>query len=523
MRASRRKEGDVNGSGEHFDVVIVGSGAGGGTMAHALAGTQARVLLVERGEMLPQEPENWDPGAVWKQKRYRPDELWLDRRGREFLPFVHYMVGGNTKFWGAVLYRLRPDDFDAVEHADGVSPGWPIDYATLAPWYDRAEALYQVHGDSQDDPTEPERGPFPYPPVPHEGRMTRLVEQLREQGLHPTYLPLGLRDPGLPGGCVLCSTCNSFPCRIRAKSDADTMCVEPALAASNLTMWTGARAERLVTGADGRRVEAVDIDRGGERVRVHASTVVLAAGAVNSAALLLRSASDRHPDGLANSSGLVGRNYMAHLSTMMEAFHPFQVNPTVFAKTVAINDFYRAGDGRAYPLGHIQSQGRAHADIVQAVMPALPMWASKAWVARGVDWLALSEDLPRLGNRVLVEPDGRIRVDYTPNNLRPHAMLVKEVVRMLRKAGFWTVVRHSFKVQNTTHQCGTMAFGHDPRTSVLDPFCRSHDVENLFVVDASFFPSSAAVNPGLTIIAQALRVADHLSTHDLQLSAERAR
>jgi choline dehydrogenase-like flavoprotein len=248
---------------------------------------------------------------------------------------------------------------------------------------------------------------------------------------------------------------------------------------------------------------------------VGATTVVLACGAVNSAVLLLRSATDKHPDGLANSSGLVGRRYMAHLSTMMEAFHPFRVNPTVFAKTVAINDFYRAGEGRPYPLGHIQSQGRAHGAIAQAVAPVLPLWACEAFVSRGVDWLALSEDLPRASNRVGLTASGRIQVDYRPNNTAPHAELVAEAVRMLRRLGFWKVVRYSFKNQNTTHQCGTLVFGSDPATSVLDPYCRSHDIANLFVVDASFFPSSAAVNPGLTIIAQALRVADHLVGTDL--------
>jgi choline dehydrogenase-like flavoprotein len=499
----------------HFDVVILGSGAGGGTMAHALSSTGASVLLVERGRPVPQEAENWDPAAVWKEKRYRADERWLDRRGREFRPFMHYVVGGNTKFWGSVLYRLRREDFDPVEHADGISPGWPIDYDTLAPWYDEAERLYQVHGQHGVDPTDPDRGPFPHPPVPHEARMAQIVEGLRAQGLHPSYLPLGLVDPGRPNGCILCDTCNSFPCRIRAKSDADTLCVEPASARPTVTLWTDARAERVLTDRSGRRAEAVEIDRDGEKVRVTADTIVVACGAVNSAALLLRSADDKHPDGLANSSGLVGRRYMAHLATMMECFHPFERNATVFAKTVAINDFYHAGEGRKYPLGHIQSQGRAHGIIAQQVVPAVPIWAYNAWVARGVDWLALSEDLPHPENRVKIASDGRIQLDYKPNNVRSHALLVREAVRMLRRLGYWKVIRHSFKNENTTHQCGTLVFGTDPRTSVLDPFCRTHDVSNLFVVDASFFPSSAAVNPGLTVIAQALRVADHLVTSQL--------
>lgn len=500
---------------KHVDVLIVGSGAGGGTMAHALSSSGADVLLVERGHSVPQEAENWDPAAVWKDNRYRPSERWLDRHGQPFLPFVHYVVGGNTKFWGSALYRLRRDDFGEVEHADGVSPAWPIDYDTLAPWYEQAERLYHVHGEAGSDPTDGPRNEFPHPPVPHEPVMLDLVDRIRGQGLHPAHLPLGLVSPGSPGGCILCSTCNSFPCRIRAKSDADTRCVEPALLSSNVDMWTGARAERLITDPSGRRVIGVDITRDGETVRVSAGTVVLSSGAVNSAALLLRSANEQHPDGIANSSGLVGRRYMAHLSTMMEAFHPFDVNPTVFAKTVSINDYYRAGEGRPYPLGNIQSQGRAHGAIAQSVVPFVPRWVCDAFVARGVDWLAMSEDLPRESNRVTLEPSGQVRLSYRPNNVDSHARLVDEAKRMLRGLGYWTVVTHSFNVRNTTHQCGTLVFGHDPKTSVLDPFCRTHDVENLFVVDASFFPSSAAVNPGLTIIAQALRAADHLTRDDL--------
>ena len=494
---------------EHYDVVIIGSGAGGGTMAHALVDSGVSVLLLERGDWLPMEPENADPIAVWQDLRYRADDPWVNRRDEQFRPFMHYVVGGNTKMWGAALLRLRESDFGAVEHADGTSPAWPIDYATLAPWYDAAERLYQVHG-ATGDPTDPPRGEFPYPPVPHEPAIAELVEGLRGQGLHPAHLPLGVVSPGEAGGCLLCNTCNSFPCQVRAKSDTDVICVTDAVKADNVTLWTGALAERLVTDASGSRVDAVEVLVGGERVLVRADTVVLSAGAVNSSALLLRSATDQHPAGLANSSDLVGRRYMAHIATMMEAVHPTRVNPTVFQKTVMINDFYLPGPGRPHPLGHIQSQGRAHAGIIQGVMPGIPRRLAEAWVARGVDWLAMSEDLPDPDNRVTLTPSGQIKLDYQVNNLAAHKQLVRETVRALKGAGYWGVVRHRFKNENTTHQCGTALFGHDPRTSVLDTWCRTHDVDNLYVVDASFFPSSGAVNPGLTIIAQALRVADHL-------------
>jgi choline dehydrogenase-like flavoprotein len=504
---------------EHFDVVIIGSGAGGGTMAYALAGADARLLVVERGDVVPREPENWNPRAVWRDLRYRTQERWLDDQSREFRPYTHYCVGGNTKFWGSVLYRLRREDFLATEHADGVSPAWPIDYETLAPYYEQAERLYHVHGECGHDPTEPPRGPFPFPAVAHASGMAGIVERLREQGLHPSPLPLGLINPGGDGGCILCRTCNSFPCRIQRKSDAEVCCVGPAASHANVTLLTRATAERLVTDASGRRVEAVEIERDGQRTRVTADRFIVSCGAVNSAVLLLRSASDRHPHGLANSSGLVGTRYMAHLATMLQAVGA-RVNRDDFQKTVAINDFYVRGPGTDYPLGQIQSQGRTDASMAKAVgdgwrykfiaMRHIPLWAYRMWVSRATDWLAMTEDLPRAENRVRLGPGGRPMLTYQPNNLRAHVRLVQELRGMLSRLGYWSpkLFAHSTGVLNTTHQCGTLVFGTDPKSSVLDTHCRAHDVENLFVVDASFFPSSAAVNPGLTIVAQALRVAE---------------
>ncbi|HWI18026.1 MAG TPA: GMC family oxidoreductase [Vicinamibacterales bacterium] len=488
-----------------FDVIIIGSGAGGGTIARELAPTGRRILIVERGDFVPQEDQNWNPAAVWKDLRYRTTETWLDESGQPFVPYTHYCVGGNTKFWGAVMYRLRPDDFKETQHLDGTSPAWPIDYDTLAPFYDRAERMYDVHGQAGVDKTEGPRGPYPLPPVAHSKVVGGIVEQLRAQGLNPSPLPLGLRE-----NCVLCNTCNSFPCKIHAKSDAEVCAVRPATANANVTLWTNAIARRLITDPAGHRIEAVEIERNRRLEKVSAPLVIVSCGAVNSAALFLRSASDKHPRGLANSSGLVGRRYMAHLATMMQGFHPFRVNDTVFQKTVAINDFYWKGPNSSYPLGQIQSQGRTHGVMAQTVAPSIPLWAYDSWVARGVDWLAMTEDLPRLENRVTLAEGGQIRLQYRPNNTRAHEELVKETKKILRKLGFWIVIGHSHKSKNTTHQCGTMVFGTDPGESVLDIHCKTHDVDNLYVVDASFFPSSAAVNPGLTIIAQAIRVADHI-------------
>jgi choline dehydrogenase-like flavoprotein len=510
---------------ERFDVIIIGSGAGGGTAAYALAPTGARILILERGDFVPQEDQNWSAEAVWKDLRYRTRELWLDDHGREFQPYTHYNVGGNTKFWGSVLYRLRREDFQEMEHADGVSPAWPIDYETLAPYYDRAEQLYKVRGAIGDDPTEPPRAPYPYPAVPHAPGMASLASRLRGMGLHPSHLPLGIINPGDANGCRLCNTCNSFVCRIHAKSDADIIAVRPATSYPNVTLWTNTTARRILPDPSGRRAETVEIERNGAVEHVSANTMVVSCGAINSAALLLRSACDTHPDGLANSSGLVGRRYMAHLATMLEGVH-WRKNRDEFQKTLAINDFYLAGRHK-YPLGQIQSQGRTHAVMAKVTgdtwsykgidMRHIPLWAYEEWVSRATDWLAMTEDLPDPDNRVRLAPDGRIVLEWRPNNLQPHAELVDELRRILGRLGYWSprIFAHSAGAKNTTHQCGTLVFGTDPRTSVLDPFCRAHDVENLFVVDASFFPSSGAVNPGLTIAAQALRAADHIIENDL--------
>ena len=488
-----------------FDIIIIGSGAGGGTIARELASTGAKILIVERGDFIPQEDHNWNPASVWKDLRYRTTETWLDEAGRSFRPYTHYCVGGNTKFWGTVMYRLRPSDFKEVQHAEGISPAWPIDYDALAPYYDRAEAMYEVHGEAGLDPTEGPRKPYPFPPVPHSKVVGSIVEQLKAQGLHPSPLPLGLRE-----NCVFCNTCNSFPCKIHAKSDADVCAVRPATASGNVTLWVNATARKLVTDSTGQKIEAVEIERGGGVETVSAPLVIVSCGAVNSAALLLRSANHKHPNGLANSSGLAGKRYMAHLATMMQGFHPFRLNDTVFQKTVAINDFYLKGRRVKYPLGQIQSQGRTHGVMAQTVVPQVPLWAYEMWVSRGVDWLAMTEDLPRLENKVTIESNGQIRLHYRPNNVVAHRELVDETTRILKELGFWIVMKHSHKSKNTTHQCGTLVFGTNPAESVLDAYCRTHDVDNLFVVDASFFPSSAAVNPGLTIVAQAIRTADHI-------------
>lgn len=510
----------------HYDVVIVGSGAGGGTLARALSETPASILIIERGDFVPQESENWSPKAVWQDLRYRSKERWLDEHGQPFLPYTHYNVGGNSKFWGSVLYRLRREDFGEVVHADGVSPAWPIEYDALAPYYDRAERFYHVHGETGHDPTDPERSPFPHAAVSHAPDVAELVEFFKGKGLHPGPLPLGLIRPGEPDGCLLCTTCNSFACRIHRKSDAEVCGVRPALEKTTVDILTASHADRLVTDPSGRRVVAVEVTRHGAKHTITGNLFVVSCGAINSAALMLRSANDRHRQGLANSSGLVGRRYMAHLATMVSAIIPvpWRRNHARFQKTVAINDFYFAGPHSPYPLGHIQTQGRIDPITVRSGAPEhlrrhasmYPLWVYDFfWTSRSFDWLVMSEDLPLAENRVTLDPSGQIRLSYRPSNTKPHAELVERMKQLLREFGLWFPFSASLGNRNTTHQCGTLCFGTDPALSVLDPYCRAHDLDNLFVVDASFFPSSAAVNPALTIVAQALRVADHIRDHHL--------
>ena len=493
-----------------YDIVIIGTGMGGGTLAYALRNSGARLLLLERGDFLPQEPQNWSPEEVFDRRRYKPGETWLDAAGKPFHPGVHYFVGGNTKVYGAALPRLRRQDFDAMEHEGGISPAWPICYDDLEPYYARAEEIYLVHGASGADPTEPPRsGPFPFPPVPHEPYIAELAGRLREQGLHPFELPMGI-DVRPGGRCICCQTCDGFPCRVLAKGDADVCAVRPVLESHDVELLTRAYARRLRTDPAGRRVVAVEVERAGEQFEVSASIVVVACGAVNSAALLLRSAGDAHPNGLANSSGLVGRNYMVHNNTAVMAVHPTRRNPTVFQKTLAVNDFYLRGPDRPYPLGNLQLLGKLQAGMLTADQPLVPRPVLQAMANRSVDWWVMSEDLPDPDNRVTLAPDGTIRVRWKPNNVVAHEALVQAARHMLQRAGYPLVLTQRMGIETNSHQCGTLRFGHDPATSVLDPCCRAHDIENLYVVDASFFPSAAATNPALTIAAQALRVADHL-------------
>lgn len=503
------------------DVIIIGTGAGGGTLARALAPSGLRVLLIERGDFLPREKDNWRADAVFRRHRYHNAEPWIDRTGRAFRPVAGYHVGGDTKFYGAAVLRRRERDFQSVHHAGGRTMPWPIAYADLAPFYDTAEQWYFAHGQRGEDPSEPPAGGFPYPPVRHEPAIEAVHARLVEIGLHPFHLPLALhldesdwsRSP-----CIRCDTCDGFPCLVQAKGDAEMCGVRPALAHSNVTLRTHLKAVRLAASPDGHRVVAVQCEGSGAREALSARVVVVAAGAVNSAALLLASASERHRQGLANGSGQVGRNYMCHINSAMLGLAPWRRHETVFQKTIGVNDFYHeSGDPDfPWPLGHVQLLGKVTGEVLKAERPWVPRTAANWFGRHSVDWWLTTEDIASPDNRVTLADDGRIRLTYAPNNMEAHVRLLARWRAVLHRIGFPFVFTQTMGIEAVAHQVGTARFGADPATSVLDPWCRAHEIENLFVVDGSFMPSIAAVNPSLTIMAQALRTAAHITARFAQ-------
>jgi choline dehydrogenase-like flavoprotein len=518
--------------GEHYDVVIIGSGPGGATMAWRLARTGKRILLLERGNYLPRERENWDAKAVFVDARYQAKETWYSSDGKSFHPGLHYFVGGNSKVYGGVLLRLRQQDFETIRHPDGISPEWPVKYDVFEPYYQAAEELYHVHGLRGEDPTEPpSHAPYAYPPLTHEPRIHELFDGLKREGHRPFHLPVGIlldeRDGNaLPHSpCIRCNAFDGYPCLTNGKADAQVICVDPTLDAHpNLTLLTDSYVDKLTTDSSGRAVAGVEVIRGGgERITYSGDIVVVACGALSSALLMLRSANERHPRGLANGSGLVGRNYMRHNNSVVLAIS-HAPNLTRFQKTLGLNDYYFGADDWAFPLGHIQMVGKSDGVQIRGDgLPALMQWFPEKpfdWIAEhSLDFWLTSEDLPSPHNRVYYDGD-RTMLDLTPGNMEGHKRLREKLRELCGKLEMHPYLfdRSIFLGQNvpiggTAHQAGTMRFGTAPDQSVLDVNCKAHEIDNLYVTDASFFPSIGAVNPTLTIIANALRVGDHIAQH----------
>ncbi len=504
----------------HFDVIIIGAGAGGATLARHLAPSGKKILILERGPWLPREKRNWDVKEVAVKGYYETKEAWLDKDYKEFRSNAHYNVGGNTKFWGAALFRFRERDFEKVVHPDGISPEWPLKYRDFEPYYTKIEKMYDCHGLRGEDPTAPPiREDYPFPPISHEPRIEEISDGLKKLGLHPFHLPTAIRineDKRFLSECIRCETCDGFPCLVGAKADAEWNGARPALKYPNVILLTEAKVLRLHTSPSGREVSGVETELEGKTHLFKGSIVVVSCGAINSAALLLRSGNNKHPRGLANSSDQVGRNYMYHLLGAMVAISD-KPNPTVFEKTIGLNDFYWGEKDYPYPMGNIQSTGQILPEMVEAIFKErIPGMTYEQMAAHATDWWFMTEDVPDPNNRVTWEKN-TIRINYTENNRKSYDRLHTRWMEILDKIdtrrGKSSKNRYlSIKVgiQGVAHQCGTCRFGTDPKASILDLNCKAHDLDNLYVVDSSFYPSSAALNPTHTLLANALRVGEHL-------------
>jgi choline dehydrogenase-like flavoprotein len=516
-------------STDHYDLIVIGTGPGGASLAQKLAPLGKKILLLERGDYLPRSQDNWSAKAVFVDAKYQAKETWYNHKGKTFHPGLHYFVGGNSKVYGAALFRLRERDFEELHHKEGISPAWPVKYEVFEPYYTEAEHLFHVHGNRGEDPTEPPcSAGFPYPGVAHEGKVRQLHDSLLADGLHPFHLPLGIRldekdgKPTPTSVCIKCDAFDGFPCLLNGKADAQVMCVDPMLAAhSNVTLLTNTYVTKLETDPTGKTVTGVHVARDGAAERYSADIVVAACGALSSALLLLRSANDSHPHGLANGSGQVGRNYMRHNQAVLMAVLKDPINAT-FQKTMAVSDWYFGDVEFPYPMGLIQMCAKVHGEQVRG--ESVAQWASflpelpfELLAHHAMDFWLSTEDLPHPDNRVTLDRQGRVHLDLIDTNLEAMRQLRQRFERMMSRAGSSPhVVERSLyfdkniPLAGTAHQSGTCRFGTDPKASVLDVNCRAHELDNLYITDASFFPSIGAVNPTLTIIANALRVADHL-------------
>lgn len=493
------------------DLIIVGSGIGGATLASAMAPTGLRILVIERGSHLSPSPEARDDVAIFQRGHFAPTEQWMGSDGTPFVAGNYYVVGGNSKFFGAVMYRFREADFRPRQHMQGSSPGWPMTYSDMEPWYDRAESIFKVRGTSSEDPTEPPHASrYKYPPVPDEDSIREVRERLRVAGVHPASLPLSIDiDAWLAEGRT---GWDAFPNTGKGKIDAEVGPLTSALQYPNVSLVTGAEVLRLETEASGRHITSAVVRRNGLEQRYTARAFAVAAGAVQSAALLLRSANESHPNGLSNRSDQVGRNFMNHNSSAMLVIDPRFRNTTVYQKTLSINDFYNNDPETGYPLGNVQCLGRITGPILKSRMSLLPMPFARLVAAYAFGWFLQSEDLPNPDSRVTVR-NGQITMQWVRSNMGAHETLISRVRAVMRRAGFPIVLTHTFGRKTTSHQCGTVRLGVDPGSSVVSLDCRSHDVGNLWVTDASVLPTSAAVNPALTVAALALKSAPGLEAY----------
>lgn len=475
-----------------YDAIVIGSGAGGATLTWKLAKAGLKVLLVEAGGW--HDLGSPAPGAPAD----RLDAIGLDG--------AISFVGGQTKFYGAALYRLRESDFQAVQHEAGVSPAWPISYDDLEPYYAEGEALYRVHGAAEGDPSEPPRsGPYPHPPLPHDPLVGRVIERLAATGTPVAAIPKGLDyGPGRP--CTLCSNCDAFVCRVNAKMDAELAAVRPALATGNVDLLTHTNALKVETDASGKRATGIVLEQGGVEKRVSAPVVCVCAGLERTLLLLRRSRTDQHREGLGNHSGRLGRFVAGHTTRVCVPLVSFAPLGARHTKTFAINAFYEGDADWPYPMGVIQVAGQYPLGETGFFLKR----AAVEFVAqRSLICFYMTEALPTAESGFVFEGD-EIGAQIPPlHNWKTFARLRRLTSQVFGRAGY--PVLHPKRDPLLWHPTGGAVMGDDPAHSVTDSNCQVHGVEGLYVVNASVLPSAGAVNTGLTIIALALRAGDAIA------------
>ncbi|HEU0052497.1 MAG TPA: GMC family oxidoreductase, partial [Longimicrobium sp.] len=497
--------------------VVIGSGFGGCMAALELVRAGRRVLMVERGGWVERGPQNWEPaGAFSLTPSYAPDSAFQVVHGRRrYGQNLCTCVGGASVFYGGASFRLREGDFRASPEIAGDSgAAWPIGYDALEPFYTEAERLLNVAGEAGVDPTEPPRS-APYPQrVPRMAATSERVERAaRSLGLKPFRIPLAINHaPELGAVCQACTTCDAFACAVSAKNDLATRVI-PALVSGGMTLVADTVATRLVE-RGGRIIGVECVEKAtGRRVTFRGETVILAAGALASAHLLLASGTQRHNPG----GDVVGRYLMRHCNAMTFGAFERRPNPArEYHKQVALHDFYFGSDEPGAPrgkLGNLQQVMGPARGLAQHVLPR-PLAAMVEPLADFLTgMLAIAEDQPQAMNRVVLDPLAvdafglpRMTVEhrYTKRDLAARDFLLRKARQVLRRAGARVFV--TWKVSTFSHAVGTVRMGKDERTSALDPLCRFRGLDNLYVVDGSFMPTSGGVNPSLTIAANALRV-----------------
>lgn len=499
-----------------YDAIIVGSGFGGAMAAHQLVRAGRRVLMLERGGWVHRGPENWGlRGPVDLTPHYdKSSALRVETGGNKPVMGLYACVGGPSVFYGGVSFRFREQDFRPPASIVGASGAeWPFGYDTLEPYYAQAEQLLRIAGDDQGDPTAPpRRNPFPQAPAPLAGISRRVGDAAREQGLHPFPLPLAIEYGPGERTCIQCATCDTFACAIRAKNDLATT-VLPELMRQGMTL----RADTVVTGfeLEQGRIRKVNFqDRNtGSRGTASARQVILAAGALGTPHLLLSAGLERHNPG----GAVVGRYLMRHTNTIVFGIFPGRADPERrFHKQLAILDHYFGHPDHPALAGKIGSLQQVPTPPRGLVQHEIPGWPGRL-LSKGVDLLtgllAIAEDQPQFDNALTVDPGKRdafglpqpvIRHQYSGRDLSAVAVLAASAKRILRKAG--AVATYVHPIRTFSHTVGTVRMGTDPTTSALDPDGNFRGIDNLFVVDGSFMPSSAALNPSLTIAANALRI-----------------